>query len=188
MCTLTEKIFIFAKSSGMLEDFKLKIFLTLIDERSFTKTASVLGVTQPAVSQSISELEKTLGTRLFDRQRGEISPTPAGEIFKMYAQEILDRYAEATMLFAPLQPAVVNVYASDEVYEYMTGTLLKDFLLVHPEIVLMRSTEENAHFKARFIPIENKRGIFALCSEPSESFAGTDLWQMLSYCLKPTLQ
>ena len=119
MCTLTEKIFIFAKSSGMLEDFKLKIFLTLIDKRSFTKTASVLGVTQPAVSQSISELEKTLGTRLFDRQRGEISLTPAGEIFKMYAQEILDRYAEATMLFAPLQPAVVNVYASDEVYEYM---------------------------------------------------------------------
>ena len=108
----------------MLEDFKLKIFLTLIDERSFTKTASVLGVTQPAVSQSISELEKTLGTRLFDRQRGEISLTPAGEIFKMYAQEILDRYAEATMLFAPFQPAVVNVYASDEVYEYMTGTLL----------------------------------------------------------------
>ena len=68
------------------------------------------------------------------------------------------------------------------------GTLLKDFLLVHPEIVLMRSTEENAHFKARFIPIENKRGIFALCSDPSESFAGTDLWQLLSYCLKPTLQ
>lgn len=172
----------------MLEDFRLKIFLTLIEARSFTKAASVLGVTQPAVSQSISELEKNLGARLFDRQRGEISLTPAGRIFKIYAQEILDRYAEAEKLFTPLQPTVVNVYASDEVYDYMTGTLLKDFLLVHPEIVLMRSAEENAHFKARFLPIENKRGIFALCSDPSESFAGTDLWQMLSYYLKPTLQ
>lgn len=172
----------------MLEDFRLKIFLTLIEARSFTKAASVLGVTQPAVSQSISELEKNLGARLFDRQRGEISLTPAGRIFKIYAQEILDRYAEAEKLFTPLQPTVVNVYASDEVYDYMTGTLLKDFLLVHPEIVLMHSAEENAHFKARFIPIENKRGIFALCSDPSDSFAGTDLWQMLSYCLKPTLQ
>mgnify|MGYP003563192664 CR=1 FL=1 len=172
----------------MLEDFRLKVFLTLIEALSFTKAASVLGVTQPAVSQSISELEKNLGARLFDRQRGEISLTPAGRIFKIYAQEILDRYSEAEKLFTPLQPTVVNVYASDEVYDYMTGTLLKDFLLVHPEIVLMRSAEENAHFKARFIPIENKRGIFALCSDPSESFAGTDLWQMLSYCLKPTLQ
>ena len=172
----------------MLEDFRLKIFLTLIEARSFTKAASVLGVTQPAVSQSISELEKNLGARLFDRQRGEISLTPAGRIFKIYAQEILDRYAEAKKLFTPLQPTVVNVYASDEVYDYMTGTLLKDFLLVHPEIVLMRSAEENAHFKARFIPIENKRGIFALCSDPSESFAGTDLWRTLSYFLKPTLQ
>lgn len=171
----------------MLEDFRLKIFLTLIDARSFTKAASVLGVTQPAVSQSISELEKNLGARLFDRQRGEISLTPAGRIFKIYAQEILDRYAEAEKLFTPLQPTVVNVYASDEVYDYMTGTLLKDFLLVHPEIVLMRSAEENAHFKARFIPIENKRGIFALCSDPSSYFAGTNLWKILSYFLKPTL-
>lgn len=172
----------------MLEDFRLKIFLTLIEEHSFTKTASRLGVTQPAVSQSIAELEKNLGTRLFDRQRGEVSLTPAGEMFKMYAKEILDLYSEAGHLFTPLQPSVVNVYASDEVCDYLSGTLLKDFLLVHPEIVLMRSTEENAHFKAWFMPVQNKRGIFALCSDPSESFAGTDLWQMLSYFLKPTLQ
>ena len=69
----------------MLDDFRLRIFLTLAEQSSFTKTAIALDVSQPAVSQSIAELEKNLGVKLFDRQRGEVTLTPAGEIFRKYA-------------------------------------------------------------------------------------------------------
>ena len=51
----------------MLEDFRLKIFLTVAQEGGFTKAASALGVTQPSVSQNVAELEKQLGTKLSQR-------------------------------------------------------------------------------------------------------------------------
>mgnify|MGYP003456747741 CR=1 FL=1 len=55
----------------MLEDFRLKVFKAVAENRSFTKAAAVLRITQPAVSQNIAELEKTVGAKLFDRLKGE---------------------------------------------------------------------------------------------------------------------
>lgn len=172
----------------MLDDFRLRIFLTLAEQNSFTKTAIALDVSQPAVSQSIAELEKNLGVRLFDRQRSEVTLTPAGEIFRKYAEGILNQYAEAARVFVPLQEQQVRVSASDEVYSYVCDVLLKDFLQVHPEITLSRTASEYADIVFRSVPIDNKRGIFALSSDPSPYFAGTSLWKILSYFLKPTLQ
>ena len=48
----------------MLEDFKLKVFMAIAETGSFTKAAKVLGVSQPAISQNISALEKELGATL----------------------------------------------------------------------------------------------------------------------------
>ena len=51
----------------MLEDFRLKVFVAVAREKSFTKAAEALGITQSAVSQSIAAAEKTAGCRLFER-------------------------------------------------------------------------------------------------------------------------
>lgn len=171
----------------MLDDFRLRIFVTLSRECSFTKTAIALDVSQPAVSQSVAELEKNLGVRLFDRQRGEVSLTPAGQVFSKYAENILTQYEEAGKVFLPLQPCMVNVCASDDVFAYVCDELLRDFLTVHPEISISRCAAESADIVFRTVPIDKKRGIFALSSDPSSFFAGTDLWKMLSYFLKPTI-
>ena len=172
----------------MLDDFRLRIFLTLAEQSSFTKTAIALDVSQPAVSQSIAELEKNLGVKLFDRQRGEVTLTPAGEVFRKYAEGILNQYTEAARVFIPLQEQIVAVSASDEIYSYVCDVLLKDFLQVHPEITLSRTSTESADLVFRSAPVDKKRGSFALSSDPSSYFAGTDLWKILSYFLKPTLQ
>ena len=42
----------------MLDDFRLRVFMMVAAESSFTRAAQHLGVTQPAVSQHIAELEK----------------------------------------------------------------------------------------------------------------------------------
>ena len=73
----------------MFEDFRLKVFMTVAREKSFTKAASELGVSQPAVSQNVSELEKSAGVKLFDRLRGEVVLTPQGRIFMEYVQRII---------------------------------------------------------------------------------------------------
>lgn len=167
----------------MLDDSRLKIFLTLAGKGSFTKAAEELGITQPAVSQNISELEKHAGTKLFDRQRGYVTLTPAGCIFKAYAEAIDRLYTEVSSIFAPLEARTVNVCASEDIYEYVTGDLLKDFFAVHPEITFIRSAADEADLTVSPQPVPEKRGIIALSYNPSQSLKDSDLWKIMSRCL-----
>lgn len=83
----------------MFEDFRLKVFLAVAKEGSFTNAAKSLGVSQPAVSQNIAEIEKSIGVKLFDRIRGEVSLTDTGQSFKKYAENILYWYNAADSMF-----------------------------------------------------------------------------------------
>lgn len=91
----------------MFEDFRLRVFMKVTECSNFTAASRELGISQPAVSQNIAELEKTLGTQLFDRTRGNISLTPQGMLFKTYAEKILYWYgkAEAVMINQSEAPA-----------------------------------------------------------------------------------
>ena len=66
----------------MLDDFRLRVFETLCSTLSFTQTAKLLGVSQPAISQNISELERDLGVSLFDRNGGKVALNENGEKFR----------------------------------------------------------------------------------------------------------
>lgn len=83
----------------MFEDFRLKVFMTLAEKGSFTMAAKALGVSQPAVSQNIAELEKSTGAELFTRTRGSVTLTPAGNVFMEYARRILYWYSSAEKMF-----------------------------------------------------------------------------------------
>ena len=108
----------------MLEDKRLKVFAAVVETASFTAAASSLGITQPAVSQNISELEKDLGVQLFDRStRGDVRLTDAGRRFEAYARQILHWYKAAREAFnpsplsvgaGPEKPAVVPLDSSSD--------------------------------------------------------------------------
>lgn len=51
-----------------------------------SRAGTALGMTQPAVSKSLAELERILGVALFDRQRRALSLTAEGEVFARFAQ------------------------------------------------------------------------------------------------------
>lgn len=62
------------------EDFNdLLAFLAVAKERSFTRAAAKLGVSQSALSHTIRGLEERLGLRLLTRTTRSVSPTEAGE-------------------------------------------------------------------------------------------------------------
>lgn len=83
----------------MLEDFRLKVFMAVAETGSFTKASRKLGVSQPAVSQNISSLEKETGAILFQRARGEVSLTSEGLVFKEYASRIQYWYSATSEMF-----------------------------------------------------------------------------------------
>src|SRR5271167_41859 len=62
---------------GNLDD--LVAFMAVARERSFTRAAAKLGVSQSALSHTIRGMEARLGVRLLTRTTRSVSPTPAGE-------------------------------------------------------------------------------------------------------------
>src|SRR5437867_11078481 len=73
----------------------LKIFLTVAQERSFSRAAAKVHRTQPAVSQAVRRLETDLGEQLFDRSSKTGTLTEAGRMLQNYGERLI-RLAEET--------------------------------------------------------------------------------------------
>lgn len=67
---------------------RTKTLIAVADYRNFTKAASVLCLTQPAVSHHISQLEDELGVSLFIRKKNGLELTLEGEIVVRYARRM----------------------------------------------------------------------------------------------------
>ena len=78
-------------------DFRLRAFLAVADNLSFTKASKELGVSQPAVTKHVQELENRYKVKLFSRQGTGIVMTQEGAALKKYAQEIVSGYDRMNM-------------------------------------------------------------------------------------------
>jgi DNA-binding transcriptional LysR family regulator len=67
----------------------LRTLVFVVDQRSFTKAAQSLGVTQPAVSAQIKRLQFLLGYELLDKSAPGVSLTPRGEMVVTHARRML---------------------------------------------------------------------------------------------------
>ena len=71
---------------------QINAFLTVAREKSFTRAANVLYISQPAISKSISTMEEELGFRLFDRRDNVLSLTAAGKQMFEFFVRVIDEY------------------------------------------------------------------------------------------------
>lgn len=114
----------------MFEDSKLKVFMTVAEQESFTKAAKSLGISQPAVSQNIADLEKAIGAQLFDRNRGSVTLTGKGRLFKEYAGQILHWYSETEAIFSPemaMRGRKVRIGIAAELADMLPSRLTDNF-------------------------------------------------------------
>src|ERR1700674_4792298 len=77
----------------------LHVLMAVVQAGSMNKAAVLLNTTQPAVSKSIAELERTVGVRLLDRNAQGVEPTA-------YGRALLDG---GTAVFDDLRQAVKNI-------------------------------------------------------------------------------
>ncbi len=73
----------------------LRVFSTVAAEKSFSRAATTLGRTQPAISQAVRRLEEAVGAPLFDRSTKDGTLTPAGHTLIEYAHQMLRLADEA---------------------------------------------------------------------------------------------
>ncbi|SPP99970.1 Transcriptional regulator [Candidatus Sulfobium mesophilum] len=122
---------------GVMDDHKLKVFCTVAETKSFSKTSEIIHLTQPAVSLQIQALEEVYETKLFDRSSSTVTLTPAGEILYRYAKEILSLYANAEKDIGELIGLVkgsISIGASSTLGNYLLPGVITDFKRAHLKI------------------------------------------------------
>ncbi|MHB8735404.1 MAG: LysR family transcriptional regulator [Terriglobales bacterium] len=121
-----------------MADFRLKVFHAVASERSFSRAALRLSLTQPAVTLQIQALEEEYGTRFFDRSKRQIELTPAGQQLFAFAQRVLALYEEVEAELRPPeeQAGELRVWASTTLVNYVLPTVLVAFKKAHPRVHL----------------------------------------------------
>jgi DNA-binding transcriptional LysR family regulator len=120
-----------------MEDHKLKVFCTVAETRSFSKTSEIIHLTQPAVSLQIQALEEMYETKLFDRSSSKVTLTPAGEVLYKYAKEILALYSSAEKVIGEMTGLVkgsITIGAGSTIGNYLLPSVISDFRKTHPKI------------------------------------------------------
>lgn len=115
----------------------LQIFLVVARERSFTKAAGKLGVSQSALSHAIKALEARLNLRLLTRTTRSVAPTEAGErIISCLEPRIADLEQELEMLVQLNGTASGNIRisAGEHAVHTLLWPRLKPFLQQYPAI------------------------------------------------------
>lgn len=105
----------------------LRVFDTVMAERSLTRAASVLATTQPAVSHALRRLRDALGDPLFERQPGGVRPTARAEALWPQVHAVLQtlQSALAPQAFDPAQPrAPFRIAMSDATAALLCPPLL----------------------------------------------------------------
>ena len=116
---------------------QLRYFIAVAQEGQITRAASRLNIAQPALSQSITNLEALLGFKLLERHARGVSLTPAGETFlqKAYAvlatSQELDRTVDA--MSRSLTGTIAFGYAGLPPWQTVPQ-LVEAFAAAHPDI------------------------------------------------------
>lgn len=115
----------------------LQALIAVAREGSFTKAAGKLGVSQPALSQTVRQTEARLGVRLLNRTTRSISLTEAGErLVRMAAPRLEEIEAELDALsnLRDTPAGTVRITAGDHAIKSILWPKLEKFLPSYPDI------------------------------------------------------
>lgn len=122
-----------------VEFHQLEAFVKVAENKSFSKAAASLFLTQPTVSSHIISLEKELNAKLFDRRGKEVELTPAGRILYEKAKLILEekvRILEEIKHFLGNVEGELKICASSIPAVYILPFFIKKFNELYPGVRL----------------------------------------------------
>lgn len=112
---------------------QLNVFTAIAQEKTMTKAAERLFITKPAVSISLSEMEKTLGYKVFDRVNNRLVLNSEGRQLLPLADELLERADAIEHQFTTNNQLTgsLSIGTSDTIGNHMAPRLLSQFKAQH---------------------------------------------------------
>ncbi|PLS02421.1 LysR family transcriptional regulator [Neobacillus cucumis] len=129
-------------------DQSLTVFIIVAEQRNFTRAAEILHMTQPAVSNYIQTLERTLDTKLLERTNKYVRLNKAGDIVYHHAKEILSLYTRMENLLDDLKhtaSGTLTIGSSFTYGEYILPHKIAKLLNVYPLLkpnIIIRNTND----------------------------------------------
>lgn len=134
----------------------LRCALALAEHQNFVRAAEACYVSQPSLSRNIQEIERRVGTKLFERAAGGVLPTDAGKIFLEQAREVVARSADLNRemnLLRGLEKGELRIGAGTYPSVMMVDQAVTRLVRTHPAVRL--------HIKidnwANLLPLVTKR-------------------------------
>src|SRR5215475_2155899 len=115
----------------------LKVFCDLTETESFTKAAQINGVTQSAVSQTISSLERQFKSLLIERSKKNFRLTAEGEVLYDYSKQILQTYDALHSKLQEIKEIISGNIRVATIYSiglHVLPPYLKKFLKSYPTV------------------------------------------------------
>ena len=127
---------------GGLDD--LMAFVAVARERSFTRAAAKLGLSQSALSQTVRQLEARLGVRLLTRTTRSVAPTEAGERLLARMAPLLDDFhaaLDSVNEFRSTPAGQLRLTVPPPVARLLIEPILARFLAAHPKVTVEVSAD-----------------------------------------------
>lgn len=117
----------------------MAIFVTVVEQGNFSKTAKKLGVTPSAVSRQIGRLEDALGIKLLQRTTRQLALTESGTITFNYCKQMVesaDQAINASRSATSTVSGLLRVAAPKSLANKVLKPLFVEFLKCYPDIQL----------------------------------------------------
>ena len=153
---------------------------------SLTEAARRLGVSQPALSQSIAQLERRLGTPLLERAGRGRRLTEAGREAARFASEVLGRAAELREWLQELEAGsagVLRVGMIDAASLYVLPETVRAFRLASPGVEVRLAVDRSAVLLERLARFE--LDIAFVVGPPPEGYRSTEVLSEPLYVYAP---
>ncbi|MES9739996.1 selenium metabolism-associated LysR family transcriptional regulator [Peribacillus frigoritolerans] len=115
----------------------LKVFVTVIEQKNFSRAGDILNLSQPGVSLHIRNLENELGTKLIYRSPKQVQITEPGKILYRHAKQMLNHYETAKREINEFNNVVsgrMKIGASFTIGEYYLPKVLAEFATQYPMV------------------------------------------------------
>ena len=128
-------------------DYRVLTFLTLYDEMNYRRTAEMLNMTQPGVTQHIHYLENYYGVKLFEYDGRTLSKTKNAQRLKKYFDSVKAEETDIRESFTPTDTIHMTVGATKTIGEFVIVPEIRAFLQApnHNLDLIIDNTENLLH-------------------------------------------